>query len=273
MREDLTGRRFGKLVVTASGEKRKNGYIMWHCQCDCGNEIWVDSRTLKRNTIHDCGCVPKMRIKQDLTGKRFGKLVALQPMNKRSTGGDMIWLCRCDCGTVTEAASGLLLRGGKKSCGCLAKPPQKSLEGKCFGKLQVLSYAGKMNGFHMWNCRCACGNVVKVRQSNLQSGHTTSCGCKFQPNEIRHMVEGTCIEAITSKKIFRSNTSGIRGVYQNKRSGRWIAQITFQGKTYYLGSHKTKEEAAQARQLGEKMYSDFLEWYEKVYREEKGRDE
>lgn len=266
MKNDLTGKRFGKLLVEAPSEKRKNGYTMWRCRCDCGNEILVESRHLKRNTIHDCGCVPRMKIRQDLLGKRFGMLQVLEATNERSSGGDIIWMCKCDCGNITKAASSLLLRGGKKSCGCLVKPPLKDLTGQHFGSLEVVAYAGKAGGCHMWTCRCDCGKILDIRQTNLQSGHTASCGCKLKRNQTRHMIDGTCIEAITSKKLFTTNTSGVRGVYLNKKTNRWVAQITFKGKTYYLGSYEKKEEAAQARLLGEKMYSDFLEWYYKEYR-------
>ena len=263
MREDLTGKRFGKLVVTGVSGERKNGYLMWNCRCDCGNEVLVDSRRLKKNTVKSCGCVPRMKIRQNLRGKRYGRLIVLQPTDKRGSGGEVIWLCQCDCGNVTEASGRLLQLGKKKSCGCLMRERMDAddLAGRRFGQLEVLSYAGKQNGFFMWNCRCDCGKEWKVRQSNLQSGHTTSCGCNFHPNAIRHMVEGTCVEMIASKTIFKSNTSGIRGVYWNQRANRWIAQITFKGKTYYLGSYRTKEEAACARQEGEAMYREFLDWY------------
>lgn len=265
MRNDLTGRRFGKLVAVEASEERKNGYTMWRCRCDCGNEILVESRHLKRDTIHDCGCVPHMKIRQDLQGKRFGMLQVLEATGKRSASGDVIWLCQCDCGNIAEVASSLLLKERKKSCGCLAKPPLKDLTGLRFGKLEVIAYAGKPDGYHIWSCRCDCGKVLNVRQANLKSGHTTSCGCKLGSSQLRHMVDGTCVEMITSKKLFTTNTSGVRGVYYNKKINRWVAQITFKGKTYYLGSYEKKEEAAQARLHGEEMYSDFLNWYYKEY--------
>lgn len=53
--KDLKGQRFGKLVVTEATDQRKNGYIVWRCRCDCGNEIQVDVRKLRRGTAQDCG--------------------------------------------------------------------------------------------------------------------------------------------------------------------------------------------------------------------------
>ena len=44
----------------------------------------------------------------------------------------------------------------------------------------------------------------------------------------------------------RANTSGYKGVYLNKKTGRWIAQIRFHKKKIYLGSFDTPELAHAA---------------------------
>lgn len=258
---DLTGMRYGKLTVTGKSNERKNGYIMWNCRCDCGKEILVESRHLKRGTIHDCGC-SSVKARKDLTGQRFGKLTVLQETKKRDRDGNVIWSCRCDCGRMTEASSGSLTKGMKKSCGCLKYPPLKDWVGRRFGKLTVISYAGKRIGGHYWHCRCDCGKELDVRQTYLQCGHTKSCGCLSDLTESRHFVDGTCVELIQSETVAKNNTSGIRGVYWNKKNERWIAHITFKKKRYYLGSYQKLEEAARARREGEQMYQDFLEWYQ-----------
>ena len=52
----------------------------------------------------------------DLSGMRFGNLIAIK-VTGRDNSRNQIWLCRCDCGNLTEA-SGIMLRGGSwKSCG------------------------------------------------------------------------------------------------------------------------------------------------------------
>ena len=38
---DLTGQRFGKLVVLGDSGKRCNGAVMWDCACDCGEKSKV----------------------------------------------------------------------------------------------------------------------------------------------------------------------------------------------------------------------------------------
>ena len=136
---------------------------------------------------------------------------------------------------------------------------RKEWVGKQFGNLTVAAYDGRRGGKHYWRCLCKCGKEAIVCQSNLKSSHTRSCGCLSDPRGTRHFVEGTCIESIRSRKVSASNKSGVRGVYFNQRSGRWIAQITFQGHTRYLGSFESLEEAAQARKKAEAIFDDFLE--------------
>lgn len=57
---DLTGKRFGRLVVVERAEDRieKSGKrrVMWKCLCDCGNEVTVLSDNIKRGLTLSCGC-------------------------------------------------------------------------------------------------------------------------------------------------------------------------------------------------------------------------
>lgn len=60
----------------------------------------------------------------DLSGKRFGRLVAIKPQGK-STNGNLRWLCHCDCGNYTVVDGVQLRRGDSKSCGCLRREVMK----------------------------------------------------------------------------------------------------------------------------------------------------
>lgn len=53
----------------------------------------------------------------DLTGQRFGRLVAVAKDGKLGTF--TAWLCKCDCGLERRVRSALLINGSTKSCGCL----------------------------------------------------------------------------------------------------------------------------------------------------------
>lgn len=52
---DITGQRFGRLVVVSQAE-RQGRKIMWQCFCDCGQEKTVRSDHLKRGLVRSCGC-------------------------------------------------------------------------------------------------------------------------------------------------------------------------------------------------------------------------
>lgn len=52
---DLTGQRFGRLVVLSRGPNNKTNHVMWRCRCDCGKEIMVFSGVL-RKSVRSCGC-------------------------------------------------------------------------------------------------------------------------------------------------------------------------------------------------------------------------
>lgn len=52
----------------------------------------------------------------DLTGQRFGKLIAIQKLPSRNK--KTYWLCQCDCGKQTEVQTCHLVDGSTTSCGC-----------------------------------------------------------------------------------------------------------------------------------------------------------
>lgn len=60
---DLTGQRFGRLVVIGRADPPvdNQGAARWHCRCDCGNETDVVGYSLRREDTGSCGCLQKER--------------------------------------------------------------------------------------------------------------------------------------------------------------------------------------------------------------------
>lgn len=52
---DLTGQRFGRLVVVSRADSKGN-MSRWNCTCDCGGETVVYSNNLRRGYTQSCGC-------------------------------------------------------------------------------------------------------------------------------------------------------------------------------------------------------------------------
>ena len=109
--EDLSGQKFGKLTAIENTGKKVNDKYVWKCLCDCGNYTEVHSANLKNGSVKSCGCLHLQ--KADLTGQKFGKLVALSYNQQKAK-----WLCQCDCGNITFVSSSNLNSGGTQSCGC-----------------------------------------------------------------------------------------------------------------------------------------------------------
>lgn len=89
---------------------------------------------------------------RNLTNQRFGRLIAIEKVNKT---GQSQWLCKCDCGNVTIVASNNLIRKNTLSCGCYQK--------------DRTSKTKKIHG------------DAHTRLYNIWSGMRRRCLCKSEP--------------------------------------------------------------------------------------------
>ena len=125
--------------------------------------------------------MPKQRL--DLIGQTYHRLTVLE--EAPSKGQSRYWRCRCACGNETIVQQGSLRSGKVKSCGCYRKEHQREVRqgkgmniiGQTFGRLTVIAEAPSKGENRCWECRCSCGKQKIVRQSNMLTGKTKSCGC------------------------------------------------------------------------------------------------
>lgn len=120
--KDLTGQIFGRLTVLGDTKKRKQGNVVWHCRCTCGNIAFVRSASLVNGKTISCGCYnQEMHKVIDLTGRRFGRWLVLERSAnvKYRKSHKTMWQCQCDCGVVKIVSACTLSGGVTKSCGCL----------------------------------------------------------------------------------------------------------------------------------------------------------
>lgn len=61
---DLTGQRFGRLLVLYECGRSKDGHVLWKCRCDCGNECVVSSDALRKQLTQSCGCLNRDRVRE-----------------------------------------------------------------------------------------------------------------------------------------------------------------------------------------------------------------
>jgi len=58
---DITGQRFGRLIVVSRTDNAKGGHTRWLCRCDCGTKKVISSCNLKSGHTKSCGCLQKER--------------------------------------------------------------------------------------------------------------------------------------------------------------------------------------------------------------------
>jgi len=222
--KDLSGQRFGKLVVVPNSNK-DNGKkkILWTCKCDCGNTTEVFANNLTRMHTTSCGiCVRNLT--PDLTGMVFGRLTVLRKDENRKYH----YICKCNCGNPNEVSIGQrsLFKNLTQSCGCLfrettSKNNLKDITGQTFGNLTVLGrdYSRPNRPVH-WLCKCSCENeaIVSVVGQNLKNGHTRSCGCIFE-SEIASKIKQYCKEKYDGIPEY--------SIFKNPETGAWLPYDAF----------------------------------------------
>lgn len=182
VRENLTGKQFGDFTVV---EMLWNYQNKRHTYCKC---IGIDKKEYiirqdalisgaTRTVRGACSCGTL----KDISGMRFGRLVALEATQKRGSNGAVIWKCVCDCGNTVYQNIGSLKRGHTTSCGCAKSEYLNSCKndiiGKKFGLLTVISEESPKKGRRIVKCLCDCGNFHICSVQSLNKGSTMSCGC------------------------------------------------------------------------------------------------
>ncbi len=56
---DLTGQKFGRLVIIQRMDNDKSGHLRWLCKCDCGKKRIIRGDHLKSDETQSCGCLRK----------------------------------------------------------------------------------------------------------------------------------------------------------------------------------------------------------------------
>jgi hypothetical protein len=152
-----------------------------------------------------------------------------------------------------------------------AKPTKENLVGRRFGKLEVIARSDKRGSrgertVPLWECRCDCGAITYKATDTLTNPEVSMCAeClkTYAPEKMRKkagFVNGTQISRIKNPKPVANNTSGCRGVYLEKSTGKWRVRLKFQGKLMDFGRYEDFNDAVLVRKKAEKqIYGDFLE--------------
>jgi hypothetical protein len=168
---DLTGRRFGRLVVTgrAGSAGRVTKKATWHCRCDCGNMTAPVASKLLMGLTVSCGCYREARRRgvrkadfidawSQISGPDVGLVAAVQLHAHYRAAA----LKRGHCWLLSPVA---FLRLVNSSCTYCGKPPSSLIRTKAG---DVFSYNGidrvdNSEGYTQANCVACCGICNRMK--------------------------------------------------------------------------------------------------------------
>lgn len=124
--------------------------------------------------------------------------------------------------------------------------PKENLVGQVFGKLTVVELDHVEKSRRYWRCQCQCGNTKSIREYNLKSGNTTSCGCSRR-KYIEH--QKVNVKKIEPKKneggvyFLQAGEIQLKGNYENKKKYGEVKEYKMSPEELkkYLKELKTKE--------------------------------
>lgn len=229
-----------------------------------------------------------VKVKDDLTGKTFGKLTVIEQAEDHIQPNGVhrpMWKCKCNC----EAQSVVVVQGsdlkyGKtKSCGCLNKEIIKKYNDyKLYLKdehgLYGIGYCTNTgsefrfdmcdyniikqycwleyihNGYHSLQAWNIGGN------GNIVMAHLL--GCKYYDHEDRNPLnnrrynlrEASNSQNTANRGVMKNNTSGITGVSWDKKLQKWRARLQLDSKRLIIGNYVNKNDAIIARLKAEQQY-------------------
>lgn len=116
-RVDLTNKKFGRLTPKYYIKGGK-----WHCICECGKEVDVDTRNLNSGHTQSCGCLQKERASQNtinMIGYEDDNFKILE-RDGSSNQGIAKWKCLCKhCGNIFSTKGSNIRSMEIQSCGCI----------------------------------------------------------------------------------------------------------------------------------------------------------
>jgi hypothetical protein len=218
--EDVTGEKFGRLeAIRRVPRKNDSKRFDWECKCDCGNTSRVKLSDLKRGKVLSCGC-----LNRENTFKRNKKYNAVTIKN----GVVEVTLFNSDSVMLCDEEE-----WDKYKNTCWRVNRYGYAVGTVDGKLNIPFHKLVLNS-----------NDKYIDHINRNKLDNRKCNLRIATAQMNAINQGCSSR----------NTSGVKGVYLNKRTQKWVASIAINKKTIHLGTFETIENAIRARKEAENKY-------------------
>lgn len=203
----------------------------------------------------------------DLTGQIFTRWTVQGASHIRN--GSKYWNCLCECGNTATVNTSSLNSGGSKSCGCLRKDMESRIKHGGAASVEYNIWAAmkdRCENKNNPNYPSLGGRGIKIcapwhdfeafRESMGQRPLDDMILTRTDPDG--HFEPENCMwapygAAQHNDKPRSNNTSGVKGVCAVKNN-KFQAKIGVAGKSVFLGTFASLEEAAEKRKWAEDRY-------------------
>lgn len=217
---DLTGQRFGRLLILSKDQENKNGQARWLCKCDCGNEKVIVGTYIRSGLTQSCGC-----LNREISSKihsTHGQTQGSTTSKKIITSEYQAWLAM------------------KKRCAATNRKDSKhyALRGISVSPRWINSFENFLED-------------VGLRPSPNHSIDRIDVNGNYEPGNVKWSDR---TEQALNKRVYSRSISGCKGVTWSKTHSKWWARINVNGKRIHIGYFTDIDEAIEARKQAEIKY-------------------
>ena len=159
----LIGKKINMLTVLGESEDH-----MLRCRCDCGKEVFYKDYVLrsKERAPISCGHIENSMVPESASASSIStsSTTSIKKTKKAEKPKKTEKTEKTEKAEKTEKKK-------KKADKC------PNLVGNRYGRLKVMALDEPHASYRMWRCHCDCGDEITIREGNLLSGNTRSCGC------------------------------------------------------------------------------------------------
>jgi hypothetical protein len=215
---ELTGQRFGRLLVRERAGTNSSKKPTWECKCDCGNVKVVVGAELIKGTTQSCGCLRK-----ELLAKRS------ETHGMRKTRIYNIWYAM------------------KRRCQEEKNISYPNYGGRgisvCDGWQDFINFKADMYDSY--------SKHVEKHGENQTTLDRIDCDGDYTPENTRW---ATYTIQSRNSRVRQDNKTGYRGVFRKDGNGGYIAYIKVNKEPVNLGTYENIEDAVSARRNAELQY-------------------
>lgn len=225
--ENLTGKVFGHLTVVSRAENgvtpSGHQYARWYCKCDCGGEKTVAALSLKRGITKSCGCSRTRDFKPRPKRRRY-----------------------CDYDLSGDYGIGYAHNTGAEFY--FDKEDYEKIKHYCWGE-HILK--GGYHALEAWDVESQ--SVIRMPWIIVGKNydHANRNPMDNRKSNLRPASPGENAANHTRQK---SNWSGVIGVHWSKLEKKWVATLRKNGKTVFVRSYASFDDAVVARLLAESAF-------------------